>query len=687
MSLLAGAVASPETPLAELPLLSEDERIQVLETWNRTAADFPGEATVHGLFAEQAARTPDTVAVIHGDARLTYGELARRSERLARRLLALGVGPEERIGLCAGRSLEMITALLGILKAGAAYLPLDPSSPPERLAWMLSDAGATVLLTDAADVSGNLRVLRLEDLDESESHPEGEERAGRIWAGEPSAPPDPSARSSLQDDSGGPLPEIPAASLAYVMYTSGSTGRPKGVAVTHRNVVRLVRGADYADMGPEQTWLQFAPVSFDAATLEIWAPLLNGGRLVLFPGEKPSLDELGRAIGRFGVTSLWLTAGLFHQMVDHELESLRPLRQLLAGGDVVSPVHARRVLAALPGLTLIDGYGPTEGTTFTCTWRMTDPGQVGAAVPIGWPIANARAYVLDGRIQPVPVGVAGELCIGGEGLSRGYLGRPDLTAERFVPSSWGAPGERLYRTGDRVRFRPDGALEFLGRLAGDGQVKIRGFRVETGEVEAALASLPEVRSAAVLAREDGTGKALTAYVVPAAGESADGLTARLQRVLRERLPEPMIPAAWVLLDALPLTPNGKVDRRALPLPAEDGRRAVYEAPRTPLEQEIVATCADLLGLDPDRIGIRDSFFDLGGHSLLATQLIARLHDRLGIEIPLRLLFDTPDLEAFAERITEQEIAAAGSEDLSALLDEMDGLSPEELRELLSEAGE
>ncbi len=662
INLLAGAVASPETPLAELPLLSGDERMQVLETWNRTAADFPREATVHGLFDEQAMRTPEAVAVVHGDERLTYHDLARRSERLAHRLLALGVRSEERVGLCSGRSLEMITALVGILKTGAAYLPLDPSSPPERLAWMLADAGATVLLAErrllnGSEVPGDLRVLWLEDLEAGDEPP------------------------AL------PLPQVPATSLAYVMYTSGSTGKPKGVAVTHRNVIRLVRGADYASMGPEQAWLQFAPVSFDAATLEIWAPLLNGGRLVLFPGEKPSLDELGRAIGRFGVTSLWLTAGLFHQMVDHELESLRPLRQLLAGGDVVSPVHARRALEALPGLALIDGYGPTEGTTFTCTWRMTDPRQVGAAVPIGAPIANARVYVLDGRMQPVPVGVAGELWIGGEGLARGYLGRPDLTAERFVPDPFGRAGERLYRTGDRVRFRPDGPLEFLGRLAGDGQVKIRGFRVETGEVEAVLAGLPEVRSAAVAVREDAAGKALTAYVVPAAGESAGDLAARLQHALRERLSEPMIPSAWVLLDALPLTPNGKVDRRALPQPSADGPRAEYEAPRTPLEQEIVATCADLLGLDPGRIGIRDNFFDLGGHSLLATQLIARLHGRLGIEIPLRLLFDAPDLRAFAERITEREIAAAGAEDISALLDEMEGLSPEELRALLSGAGE
>jgi amino acid adenylation domain-containing protein len=682
-TLIGGAVAAPAARLSELPLLSAAERAQLLEAWNRTAADFPREATVHGLFAEQAARTPRAVAAVHGEQSLTYGELARRAERLARRLLALGVAPEERVGLCAGRSLGMITALLGILEAGAAYLPLDPSYPPERLAWMLADAGATVLLaerrllaevlTKAGGSLGSLRVLWLEDLEGSEGHPEGESRAGRIWAGEGSALPDPSARASLQDDSGVPLPQVPATSLAYVMYTSGSTGTPKGVAVTHRNVVRLVRlvrGADYAEMGPEQTWLQFAPVSFDAATLEIWAPLLNGGRLALFPGERASLDDLGAAIGRYGITSLWLTAGLFHQMVDHNLEALRPLRQLLAGGDVVSAVQARRALEALPGLTLLDGYGPTEGTTFTCTYRMTDPRQVGAAVPIGSPVANARVYAVDDGVRPVPVGVAGELWIGGEGLARGYLGRPDLTAERFVPDPFGAAGERLYRTGDRVRFRPDGALEFLGRLDGDGQVKIRGFRIETGEIEAALESHPAVRQAAVLARGGEAGsRELVACVVPAEPVGAE--PAELQRFLRTRLPEPMIPAAWIFPEALPLTPNGKVDRRALAgLAGEVRAGAAYVAPRTPLEEHLVAACAQVLGLDPEKVSVRDNFFDLGGHSLLATQLLAQLRLEWSLEIPLQLLFDTASLADLAERITEQELAAVDPELLQAMLAEM-----------------
>ncbi|HEY2738753.1 MAG TPA: non-ribosomal peptide synthetase, partial [Thermoanaerobaculia bacterium] len=406
------------------------------------------------------------------------------------------------------------------------------------------------------------------------------------------------------------------------------------------------------------------------------------------------------AIERLGVTSLWLTAGLFHQMADHRLAALRPLRQLLAGGDVVSPVQVRRVLEALPDLTLINGYGPTEGTTFTCCYVIppsTEPRQVSASVsigipigiPIGNPIANARVYVLDRSLRPVPAGMAGELCVGGDGLARGYLGRPDLTAERFVPYSRGA---RLYRTGDRVRWvarEGKDVLEFIGREAADaGQVKIRGHRVEIGEVEAALAALPELRSAVVTVRQDAAGKALTAYVVAAkTGDITPAdLVPRLQRALRSRLPEPMIPTAWVVLDVLPLTANGKVDRRALPAPGGETPHASYLAPRTPLEEKVVEICADLLSLEKERISVLDNFFALGGHSLLATQLAVRLQDHFHVEVPLRLIFDTPDLMTLAGRITDQEFAAADAEDLSSLLDEIEDLTPEERQALLSGSG-
>jgi amino acid adenylation domain-containing protein len=485
--LLAAALENPSRRLSELPLLSEPERWQLRE-WNDTAATLP-DADVAALFREQARLRPDAVAVSFEEGDLTYADLDQRSSRLARMLAAAGVGPEVRVALLAQRSPALIVGLLGILKAGGAYVPLDPAYPAERLAWMLADSEARVLLAQPellADL--DLAVPTVVELT-----------------------PDP-------EETGGPEPAGSSPDgLAYVMYTSGSTGRPKGVGVTNRNIVRLVRESRFADLGPEQVFLQLAPISFDASTLEIWAPLLNGGRVAVFPPRRPSLDELGETIARQGVTSLWLTAGLFHPMVEDRLEALRPVRQLLAGGDVLSPTHVRRALAGLPETTVINGYGPTEGTTFTLCHPMTDPEQVGPTVPLGRPIGNTRAWVLGPDLRPVPVGVWGELFAAGDGLSRGYLGSPDLTAERFVPDPFAeAPGGRLYRTGDVVRFRPDGRVEFLGRR--DGQVKLRGFRVELGEIESALARHAAVREAAVVARDVGddspAGRRLVAYVVP-----------------------------------------------------------------------------------------------------------------------------------------------------------------------------
>ena len=488
-TLLAAVLADPSRRLSELALLTAPEIHQVRLAWNDTEAAIPAE-DVAALVSAQARRRPGAVAVSAEEGDLTYAELDGRSARLARRLAAAGVGPEVRVALLAQRSPAMIVGLLGILKAGGAYVPLDPSYPAERLAWMLADSGSRVLL----------------------GQPE-------LLAELPEAPGLPvielTAEAGLEAPQAGPEPvgSLPGG-LAYVMYTSGSTGRPKGVGVTHRNIVRLVRESGFADLGEGQVFLQLAPISFDASTLEVWAPLVNGGRIAVFPPRRPSLEELGEAIARFGVTSLWLTAGLFHQMVDDRLEALRPLRQLLAGGDVLSPSHVRRALAALPGLTLINGYGPTEGTTFTCCFPMTHPNQAGSTVPLGRPIGNTRVHVLDAALGSVPAGVWGELCLGGDGLSRGYLGRPELTAERFVPDPFSTDGSRLYRTGDVVRLRADGRIEFAGRR--DGQVKLRGFRIELGEIESALVRHPAVREATVVSRDDGgpLGQRLVAYVVP-----------------------------------------------------------------------------------------------------------------------------------------------------------------------------
>ncbi|HEV7515360.1 MAG TPA: amino acid adenylation domain-containing protein, partial [Thermoanaerobaculia bacterium] len=490
-NLLAGFAATPEAKVGALSILGPGERHQLLAEWNDSGAvggDFA--PALHDLFAAQVARTPEALAVTCEGAALTYAELDRRAGRLARRLRALGVAPEVRVALLLDRSLARVTATLGILQAGGCYLPLDPTYPKERLAFLLGDSAAAVVLTETALLATlpptGVPVLCLDR----------EERA-----------PEPA------EDGMAPLPEVRPEALAYVMYTSGSSGTPKGVAVPHRGVVRLVRGAGYAAFGPREVFLQLAPYAFDAATFELWGALLHGGRLVMPPPGSLSLAELGGLLARHGVTTLWLTAGLFHQMVDENLEGLAGVRQLLAGGDVLSVPHVLRVIAELPGTRLINGYGPTEGTTFTCCFPVGGPEDVGSSVPLGRPLAGTWVYVADAQLSPVPAGVAGELLVGGAGLARGYFDRPGLTAERFVPSPFGgSPGERLYRSGDRVRSRADGRIEFLGRL--DSQVKIRGFRVEPGEIEAALAAAPGVREAVVVVREDRPGdRRLVAYVV------------------------------------------------------------------------------------------------------------------------------------------------------------------------------
>ena len=629
-TLLAGAAAEPQKRLSELPLLAPEERHQLLVGWNATATDYPRAACVHELFAAEAAKTPGAVALVFGGASLTYGQLNARANQLAHHLRALGVGPETPVGLCAERSLELIVGMLGILKAGGAYVPLDPAYPRERLALMLNDACSPVLLTQE-------RLLAA-----LPAHPAKVVCLDADWP------------AIAAHDAGNPASGTAPGNLAYVMYTSGSTGTPKGVSVTHRNVVRLVKATNYAAFGPDEVFLQLAPASFDAATFEVWGSLCNGARLVVMPPETPSLPALGQALREHGVTTLWLTAGLFHLMVDERPGDLRGVRQLLAGGDVLSVPCVQRVLRDRRDGALINGYGPTETTTFACTYPMGAGARLGATVPIGRPIANARAYILDKHLEPVPVGVPGELYIGGDGLARGYLNRPDLTAEAFLPSPVAErPGERLYRTGDLARYLHDGAIEFLGRI--DFQVKIRGFRIEPGEVEAVLGGHPAVHVAAVVAREDTPGqKRLVAYVAHRPGRAA--AKNDLREYLKGRLPEYMVPSAFVALESMPLTPSGKVDRRALPAPGRPGtgREESYAAPRTPVEEVLAAMWAEVLGLE--RVGIHDDFFEAGGHSLLATQLISRVRDAFQVDLTVRALFEEPTVAGLA-----QSIAAARGE--------------------------
>ncbi|HYN21687.1 MAG TPA: amino acid adenylation domain-containing protein, partial [Thermoanaerobaculia bacterium] len=668
-TLLTGALAAPDRPFPDLPLLSATERQQAAVEWNDSTVDYPRGRTVHALFAEQARRTPQRVALLHGDERLSYGELEARSNRLARHLRALGVGLEVPVGLVLPRSIDMIVALLGILKAGGAYVPLDPVWPRDRLAELIDRIGAPVVIARDT-LAGELERSGLTLV-----RPDGAFDAGAI-----------AARSSA------PLVEaaLPE-SLAYVLFTSGSTGVPNAVGVPHRAVVRLVRGTGFVAWGPHEVFLQLAPLAFDASTLEIWGSLLHGARLALMPHEASSLEDLARALERYGVTTLWLTAGLFHAMVDEQLAGLRRLRHLLAGGDVLSPSHVRRALQRLEGCSVVNGYGPTENTTFTCCHVMTGDLPGSGPVPVGRPVASTRALILDDNLRPVPIGAPAQLYAAGDGLARGYLNRPDLTAAHFVPHPFGEPGERLYATGDRVRLLADGRVEFLGR--NDRQLKLRGFRVELGEVEALVAAHPDVRDVVAGVREDTPGdRRLIIWYVPEEGGAAPG---ELREFLKRKAPAWLMPSAFVHLDHLPLTANGKVDRRALPVPDAGRVETGFVAPRNAREERLAALLGEVLGVE--RVGVHDDFFELGGYSLLATKVVSRIRDEFQVELPLRALFEAPSVAELAQRLEEPGNAVLpeeapiqrlerGADDLEQLLSQLQGLGDEEVRALLEAGG-
>jgi amino acid adenylation domain-containing protein len=612
--LLEGVAADPSRRACDLPLLGEEERRRVVVQWNQSARPYPREKCVHQLVEAQVDQTPDAVAVELDGKQMSYRELDRRSNQVAHVLRRMGVKRDVAVGLAVERSFEMVVGMLGILKAGGAYLPLDPSYPAERLKFMVEDAAVSVLI-------GQERLVA--------ALPPQRGQVLRLDADLATIDREPNSRGSEAGD-----PE----QLAYVLFTSGSTGRPKGACVPHRGIVRLLIGTNYIDVRPNDVFLQLAPLAFDLSTFEVWGPLLNGGKLVLCPPGPPSLEEVGRLIRERGVTVLWLTSALFHKMVDHQLESLATVRYLIAGGDVLSVPHVRRVIEETP-CTMVNGYGPTENTTFTCCYEVPRPFPVPSppSVLIGPPIANTTAYVLDPQRQPVPIGIYGELWTGGDGVARGYWNRAELTAERFVENPFG-PG-RLYRTGDQVRWLSDGNIEFRGRT--DAQVKVRGFRVEMGEIEAALALHPEVRQVAVTARSDGAAgeKQLVAYLVgdriPAAGE--------LRTFLKDRLPVHMIPSAFVTLEALPMTTNGKLDRGALPAPGEAATQAEPTAlPSDDMERAIADAWSAVLGRAVD---VNSNFFDLGGSSLQLMEVHAKLK-KTGVD--LMDLFTYPTIASLAE---------------------------------------
>ena len=619
--LLAAAAADPATPIGRLDVLGAQEREQILGDWNATATPSPA-GSLPELFARQVARTPGAVAVLADDEELSYQELNARASGLAHHLLELGVGPESPVLMLMDRSVHLVAATLAITAAGGCYVPLHASLPPERIAQVIAGTGALVVVTDrdGLDVPAGVTLLR----------------AGGSWDWD------------RPGDAADPAVFVHPDQLAYVMYTSGSTGTPKGVAVRHRDVADLAADRRWRD-GAHERVLLHSPHAFDAATYELWVPLLSGGTVVVAPPGNLDAAALRAVLTRHGVTALWLTKALFDLVAEEDPAAFRGVRTVLTGGEAGSAALLRRVLGTCPDLRLVNGYGPTETTTFASLRVLTQADVAGARVPIGGPLDNTQLYVLDGELQPVPPGVPGELYIAGAGLARGYWNRPGATAERFVACPFDT-GTRMYRTGDLVCWRADGVIVFLGRV--DGQVKLRGFRIEPGEIEAVLARHEAVRQVTVMAREERAGDMrLVAYC--AAGTGIPDLPALLRRFAAEHLPGYMVPSAVVVLPALPLNANGKVDRGALPAPDSraglaSGPDATGRAPRNPREQMLCELFSDVLGIGP--VTIDDDFFDLGGHSLLATRLATRIRSALGAEITIGDVFQAPTAAGLAERL-------------------------------------
>ncbi|MFF6952986.1 non-ribosomal peptide synthetase [Streptomyces iakyrus] len=589
----------------------------------------PTAGCVHDLFEQQAARDPGAPALIADAERISYGELNTRAERSAARLRTAGVGGGHLVGVCMERGADLVVALLAVLKSGAGYVTLDPQLPPHRLRAMVADAGVTTVLHDAeargaGQLGSELRLLSV--------------RSGTAQVPEGAAP--------------GPAPRPHG--IACVMFTSGSSGRPKGIAAPHHAVTATLTGQDYAEFGPGAVWLQCAPVSWDAFVLELWGPLMSGGTVVLHPGIRPDPPTIRRLVVEHGVTDLYLSGSFFNVVVDECPEALAGVRRLIVGGEALSPRHVADALRHHPGLRLRNGYGPVEGMVFLTT-HLATAARAGEPVPIGRPLAAKRVHVLDEQLCPVPDGTVGELYAAGAGLALGYAGRPELTAERFLPDPYGAPGGRMYRTGDLVRRRADGVLEFAGRA--DDQVKIRGFRVEPAEVEVIIARHPEARQVAVVARADDGGELrLVAYVVPRARDRAPHDTLRAHA--RALLPDFMVPAAFVTLDALPLLPNGKLDRAALHEPPRRTTPPVRPRPASPatapadaVVRRVAAVWAQVL--DVERVGPDDDFFLLGGDSLRAIRAAARLTTGEALPVATEHIFAHPTPAALAAELARR----------------------------------
>jgi amino acid adenylation domain-containing protein len=666
LTLLEGIAANPERRIEELPLLGEKERHQLLIEWNDTRADYSSDRCIHQLFEAQAERVPDAVAVVFEDQKLTYRELNERANQLAHYLRKLGVKPEVLVGIYVERSLEMVVGLLAILKAGGAYLPLDPAYPPERLAFMLKDAAIPILLTQK-------RLL--------ETLPENSAHVACLDADWEAISSSTEPAAGLQNSS----------NLAYVIYTSGSTGKPKGVQISHAAVVNfLISMRQQLGIADRDIWLAVTSLSFDIAALELFLPITTGSRVVV-ASRKVASDgqKLLEILNNSGATIMQATPASWKMLLAAGWQGSERLK-ILCGGEALPQQLANQL--PLRGAFVWNLYGPTETTIWSTLYQVDRKDE---SVSIGRPIANTQIYILDRYLMPVPVGVFGELHIGGAGLSRGYLNRPELTAEKFIPNPFAEGGiyasfilhpssfilsERLYKTGDLARYLPDGNIEFMGRS--DHQVKVRGYRIELGEIEETLRQHPTVQDAATIACDDGSGnKRLVAYVVL----NPDQLPSisNLRGYVQEKLPEYMVPAAFVMLESLPLTPNGKLDRKALPAPDAAFLPKTFVAPNTPVEKVLTGIWAEILGVE--KIGIHDNFFiDLGGHSLLATQIISAVRDTFGVDVPLRSFFESPTASEQAAGLVKNPAQREKVENTAQLLLSLAELSDEEVERMLAE---
>ena len=610
-----------DTKLCDIEMLSEEEKQQILFEFNNTKTEYPKDKTIHQLFEEQAAKTPDSMAVVYKDKQLTYRELDEKSNQLARFLREKGVKSESIVGIMVERSIEMIVGILGILKAGGAYLSIDPQYPEDRVRYMLEDSGAEILLTDHVQlINDNLKNVVNININDQSIDSRGNSTLNHI---------------NMSNH------------LAYIMYTSGSTGKPKGVMVEHKNVVRLVKDTNYIQFKNVDTILQTGATVFDASTFEIWGSMLNGLRLYIVD-EDTILDanKLEKYLIKYKVTTLWLTSPLFNQLANQKPEMFRGIKNLLVGGDVLSPSNINRVRKVCRGVKIINGYGPTENTTFSACFSIERDYE--SNIPIGKPISNSTIYIVDhNSLQPI--GAPGEICVGGDGLARGYLNQPELTAEKFVANPF-EQGERMYRTGDLARWLPDGNIEFMGRI--DHQVKIRGFRIELGEIESQLLKHVDIMEAAVIANNESSGeKYLCAYIV-----SKEELPVyELRNHLSKELPDYMIPSYFVQMEKLPLTSNGKVDRRALTEPDRNlATDKEYVEPTNETEKKLAAIWQEVLGVE--KIGINDNFFELGGHSLKAVLLLSRIHKEMNVEVSLKVVFASPVLRNMAEYLKEAAVS-------------------------------